>query len=152
MFFPLLAVVLLGIEHARILADVEGMNAVVRGILVSVIVNAAAGDDLDVAVFADIKVVVDQILDAALCENDRNVNLLADRAVLHADVDAGEILLGGNGDIGARALGVGTAVHAQTERACEILRHDADLAQHVQLVAADIESVHCLTPSLHIRI
>ena len=46
------------------------------GILCAAVVDPAAGNDHDVAVFADIEVIVDDFLEAALAHDDRNVDTL----------------------------------------------------------------------------
>ena len=72
------------------------MHAVVLGGVAAIIMDAAAGDDVHVAVLADEKVVIHQIGQPALGEQDGDVDILPLGARLDPDVDAGLVLLGGD--------------------------------------------------------
>ena len=78
------------------------------------VVDAAAGDDGDVAVLADEKVVVYHILQAAHAQHHRDVDRLVPGARLYDDVDAVLVRLGDDVDVGggvsARLLAVGPDV------------------------------------------
>lgn len=63
-------------------------TAVVGALVAAGAVDAAACDDVDVAAFADVEVVVDHFGHAALADDDGDVALLALRTVLDADDDA----------------------------------------------------------------
>ena len=83
-----LAVVLFHIAYVGVFGDVERVDAVVAALVAAGVVDAAACDDVDVAVFADVEVVVDHFGHAALADDDGDVALLALRTVLDADDDA----------------------------------------------------------------
>ena len=96
-----------------IFADVEGVDAVVLAVAATAaVVDAAAGDDGDVAVFADVEIVVDEILEAALLHDDWDVHGFVDGAILNVDLDALAFLLGNDLDIGGGAAAGCLAVGA----------------------------------------
>ena len=64
------------------------------GILGSAVVNTAACHDDNIAVLSDEKVVVDDFLEAALVQDDGNMDAFVFGARLDLDVDTGAILLG----------------------------------------------------------
>ena len=107
-----LAVMLLNVFHAGILPDEEAVDAVVFGIVDAAVVNAAARHDHHVAVLADVKIVVNGLLQAALAEHDRNVDRFVLRSVLDADVDAALIRLGNDVDVRRRPAAVKFSVRA----------------------------------------
>ena len=80
---------LLNVAHLRGLADEETVDAVVLRRFAAGIVDAAAGDDLDVGALADEEIVVDHVVHAAFRDDDGNVHLLRLGKRHHADVDAG---------------------------------------------------------------
>ena len=84
-----LAVMLFRVFYMGVLPDVKGVNAVMTAGFRAAVVNAAACHDVHVAVFADIKVIVHQLLDTGLGDDNGDVAGLAHRAVLYPDVDAG---------------------------------------------------------------
>jgi len=94
-----LAVVLFDIVDLRIFADVEGVDAVVLGVAVAAVVDAAARDDGHVRALADKEVVVDQIVEAGLAQDDRNVDVFALGEGRDADVDAVLVGLGDDLDV-----------------------------------------------------
>ena len=88
----------------------EGVDAVVLRALVRIVVDAAAGDDLDIAILADIEVVVHRLLQAALGEHHGDVHALVFGAGLHMDVDAAAVCLGDDLDVGGAAAACKLAV------------------------------------------
>ena len=88
----------------------------------AIIVNAAAGDDLHISALADIKVIIDQIMDAAVGQDDRDMHLLPGRARRDDDVNARLIALLTDLDIGGGVALHAHAVGAQIERGA---RHEA---------------------------
>ena len=109
-----LAVVLFHIAHPGVFAHVEGMDARVLRRLHPAVVDAAAGDDGDVAVLADEEVVIHHVLQAAHAQHHRDVDRLVFRPRLDDDVDAVLVRLGDDVDVGggvpARLLAVGPDV------------------------------------------
>ena len=96
-----------------IFADVEGVDAVVLAVAATAaVVDAAAGDDGDVAVFADVEIVVDEILEAALLHDDWDVHGFVDGAVLDMDLDALALLLWNDLDVGSRTAAGSLAIGA----------------------------------------
>src|SRR5699024_6059132 len=61
-----LAVVLLHIAQPGVLGQPEGVDAVVLGVAAAAVVDAAPGNDGHVGSFADVEVVVHQVLEAGL--------------------------------------------------------------------------------------
>ena len=66
----------------------EGVDAVVLGLLVPGVVDAAAGDDSHVRVVPDIKVVVDHVSQTGLGHNHGDVDGLAPSPLFHGNLDA----------------------------------------------------------------
>ena len=113
-----LTVVLLDVGDVGVLAHVEGVDAVVLGGVAAAVVDAAARDNLCRCALADIEVVIDQIVQAALGEHDGDMDALEGRVRGDVDVDAGLVGLRRNLDVlGAAALDA-LAVGAEVESAC----------------------------------
>ena len=55
------AVVFFDIANFGIFADMEGMNAIMDGVFWAAVIDAAAGDDSDVGVVADIEIIYDNL-------------------------------------------------------------------------------------------
>ena len=128
-----LAVVLLDVFDLGVFADVEAVYAVVGGVLIAAVGDAAAGDDDHVAVVADEEVVVHDLLQPALGEDDGDVDALVLRAGLDADVDAGLVGLGGDLDIGGGVAPGGLAVGADVIGALGHLVQIGDFRQKLLL-------------------
>ena len=107
-----LAVVLLVVADLGVFAHVEGVDAVVLGGVTAGVVDAAAGDDVHVAVLADVEVVVDRLGEAGLGEDHGNVDRLLLGAGSDVDVDAGLVGLGVDDDVGGADAAVRFAVLA----------------------------------------
>ena len=123
-----LAVVLFRVAHVGVFANVEGVDAVVAALVAAGVVDAAACDDVDVAVFADVEVVVDHFGHAALADDDGDVALLALRTVLDADDDAAFTLgLRVDGDVLGGLARLASAVLSNVERADGLARQVGDL-------------------------
>ena len=84
------------------------MDAVVLGLLVASVVDAAASHDDHVAVGADVEVIVDQLVQAGLGDDDGNVDGLVLGAVFNINVDAGlfGVFLGDDLDVLRAAPGL----------------------------------------------
>ena len=123
-----LAIVLFHVAHVGIFGDVERVDAVMTALVAAGVVDAAARDDLNVAVFADIKVVVDHFGHAALADDDGDVALLALGAGLDADVDAAfAVGLRGDLDVLGGLAGLAAAVLSDVERADGLAGQVGDL-------------------------
>ena len=138
-----LAVVLLGVLHVGMPAHIKGVDAVVLAALVAVVMNAAAGDDVHVAVLAHEKVVVNHVGQAALGKDHRDVHLLPLGVGADADVDAGLVRLGDDLDELAVLPGLQLAVLPDVEGALGIALHVGDLVKQV-----GINGVHAPASSL----
>ena len=84
-----LGVVLFRVVDMGVFAHMEGVDAVVAGLLVAAVVDAAAGHDLHIAVLADVEVVVHRLFHTGLGDDDGDVAGLALGPVQNPDVDAG---------------------------------------------------------------
>ena len=107
------------------------MDAVMLAALVAVVVDAAAGDDINVAVLPDEKVIVYQVRQAAFRNDNGNMDLFALGKGLDADVDAGLILLGGNFNELAVLAGLQLAIFPDIERAGGRALHIGDLVEQI---------------------
>ena len=116
-----LAVVLLRVAHAAVLADVEGVDAVVAALVAAGVVDAAARHNGDVAVVGHIEVVIHHVAHARLADDDGDVAGLSLGTLFEVDVDTG--------------LAVGTGVDG------DMLCGLTGLAAHV---LADVEGPHGL--------
>ena len=123
------AVVLLDILDLCALADKEAVDTVMLGILCAAVVDAAACDDHDIAVLADVKIVVDDFLESALAHDDRDMDTLILCAGLNLDVDAGSVLLGNDIDVGSRVAHGGFAVGTNVKSA---FRHSVQVCNLLQ--------------------
>ena len=87
----------------------EAVDAVVAGLLRAAVVDAAAGNDGHIAVLADVKVIVDHVLEAGLGNDDRDVHALVFRAGGDVNVDAGLVFLRDDVDVRSRVAGLPSA-------------------------------------------
>ena len=90
------AIMLLNVLNVSVLADVEGVNTVVTGILIAAVVNTAACHDYHITVLTDKEIVVYKVGKAGLADDYRDVHTFADGTWLDPDVNAGFIGLRGN--------------------------------------------------------
>ena len=129
-FAVALAVMLFGVVDAGVFADMEGVYAVMAAFVAAGVVDAAAGDNVNIAVLADIKVVIDHLRYAGFADDDGNMAGFAPGAVLDADVDA-LLAVGLWGDLDMlRGLAcLAAAVLADVERADGLARKVGDLFQ-----------------------
>ena len=105
-----LAVVLLHIAQPGVLCQVEGVDAVVLGVAAAAVVDAAPGNDGHVGSFADVEVVVHQVLEAGLAQNHRDVYALVLGERADKNVDARFVGLGHDVDVGGGVAGFQLAV------------------------------------------
>ena len=82
------AVVLLDIFDLGAFADKEAVDTVMLGILCAAVVDAAAGDNDNITVLTDVKVVIHDFLEAALAHDDRDMDALVLGPGLDLDIDA----------------------------------------------------------------
>ena len=78
----------------------EGMDAVMGGFLGPGAVDAAARDDDHIGIFANIEVIIDQILKAGLADDHGNVDAFIPGAGGDDNINAGFIGLGDDIDVG----------------------------------------------------
>ena len=106
------------------LFEKEAVNAVVLGILAAAVVDAAAGDDDDVAVGADIEVVIDRFFDAALGQDHGDVHALVPGAGFDMNINAAAVRLGDDVDVGggvpAGKLAVGAEIVGTGRHAVQV--------------------------------
>ena len=97
------------------------------GVAVAAVVNAAAGDDRHLGAFADKEVVIDHVMEAGLCQDNRDVHILVLGEGLDLDIDA--VFIGLRDDLDViRIVPVGLlAVGADIDRAgCVSVCHIGD--------------------------
>src|SRR5699024_200604 len=70
----------------------------------------AARNDCDIGVFPDVEIVVDKVGQAGLGDDDRDVHALVFGAGFDIDIDAGQVLLADNIDVGGGAAALQLAV------------------------------------------
>ena len=127
-----LAVVLFRIVDPAVFADVEGVHTVVAALITAGIVNAAAGDDLYIAIIAHIKIVIHQLGKPSLADDDGDVALLALGAGLDTDVNALlAIGLGSDLDVLGGLAGLTAAVFADIKGAYGLAGEIGDLFQQL---------------------
>ena len=110
-----LSVVALHILHPRVFPDIKGVYSVVTGshVHTAAVVNAAAGDDDDVRIGADVEIIVYDLLKPRLAQNDGNVYAFVFRARLDENIDTRlSVRLAHDFDIRSRSSPRGFAVVA----------------------------------------
>ena len=88
------------IFYLGVFAYKEAVNAIVLGVLISAVVNAASGHNQHVRPLTNEKVVVDHVLQAAFADYHRNMHAFVLGAGLDVNVDAGAVWLGSNVNVG----------------------------------------------------
>ena len=111
------AVVLLHVANAGVLADPEAVDTVVLGLLVARVMDAAACDDGDIGVVADMKIVIDHVGQSRFGDDDGNMNGFVLRARGDSDFDALLVRERVDGDVRARMALDQLAVLADIESA-----------------------------------
>ena len=118
------AVMLFHIAHLRALFQKESMHAVVLGIRRTAVIDTTPRDDEDVSPFSDVKVVVDDLFEAALREYDGDMDALVLSTRKDLNIDTADILFGSDDDmLGGSAtdrLGVRTDIISPFGDAVEI--------------------------------
>ena len=117
------------------------------GVAGAAVVDAAARDNGHVRALADKEVVVDQIVEAGLAQDDRNVDVFALGEGRDADVDAGLVGLGDNLDVLGVLAELLLPVEADVDRAVGDGDHvgdglqDAflDVVQHVPFTSSRLQ-------------
>ena len=123
------AIVFLNVFDLCAFADIEAVDTVVLGVLNTAVVDAASGDNDDIAVFTDEEIVVDNFLEAALTHDDRNVNTLILCAGFDLYIDASTVFFGNNIDVCSGVSGGRLAVCPDIEGACGYCMKIRDLAE-----------------------
>ena len=104
------------------------------------VVDAAAGDDVHVAVVAHIEVVIDQLAEAAVADDDGDVAFLTLGAGLDADVNAGlSVAAGIDSNVLGGLTGLAAGVLADIEGAHGLAGQIGDLFQQSGVDIGD----HC---------
>ena len=107
------AVMFFDVFDLRALFEEKAVDAVVLGVLRAAVVDAAARDDDDVSAFADVEVVVNGFLDAALAQHHRNMHAFVFRAGLYENIDARAVFFRLYVDVGGGAAPRQLAVRAE---------------------------------------
>ena len=106
--------VLFLIEDFRILIQHEVVDTVVAGVILAVRVHAAARDDHNVRPFADMEIIVDQVVDMASGDAGRDVDLFSLRKGIDVDIQSLAAFFGLDahmlGGFSPRALAVRTDI------------------------------------------
>ena len=97
---------------------VEGVDAVVTGLLVAAVVDAASRDDDDVRTVADIEIVIHRFGESRLAEQNGQMHALALGAGADDDVDAVRALLGTDLNVSGRGSAEALSVGADVVGAC----------------------------------
>ena len=135
---------LLHVFHMGTGLQEEPVNPIMLGVLVAAVVNAAAGHDDHVRVPAHIEVVVDGLLQTGLGQHHGDVDALVFRAGLDVNVDAGDLLLGDDLDVGCGSPSGGVAVGANV---IGTLRHFVKVRDLPQKSELDfVKLFHCAPP------
>ena len=132
------------IFYTGIFTDVKAMNTVMLGILHTAVINAAAGNNHDVTVFADIKVIINGFLQTALGKDDRDMHALMHRAWFDADIDAAAVFFGGDIDIRGGISSGKTSVGTEIIGACRNLVQIGNFTD--QSFLNFIQLYHAITP------
>ena len=98
-------IVFFDVFYLRALTDIEAVDTVVLTVLRTAVIDTAAGNDHDIGALADIKVVIDDFLDAACCHDDRDVYTFVLRARLDLYIDTRTVFLRDDVDIRRRITG-----------------------------------------------
>ena len=106
------------------------MDTVVLRVVGAAVVNAAARDDRDVAVVADIEIVVDRLLDAAGAHNDGNMDVFALGIRFDEDIDSGAVLLGADIDVIRGVSACELAVDTEVIRTLRFVVDVGDLGEN----------------------
>ena len=138
-----LGVVLFHVLDLGVPAHIEGVYAVVLAVLAAAVGYAAAGYYRHVTVGAYVEVVINEVLEAALLDNDGYVHALVLGAGLYEYVDAGLVLFGDDVYVGRRAAPGQLAVGADVVSA---LRHTVQVGYLGE--QRPLYCVHCHFPHL----
>ena len=106
------AVVLLHILHLRVLTHIEAVDAVVLGVGVAAVVDAAARHDEHVRALADMEIIVHQLCEPALGHDHRDVHAFVLCPGLYIDIQPGAALLRDDVDVRGALASRGLAVGA----------------------------------------
>ena len=87
------AIMFLHIFDMGILSDPETVDPVMFGILCSAVVDAAAGDNQNVAVFPHMEIVIDCLRQAAGADDDRDMDALLFCSVFDRNIQSGAVRL-----------------------------------------------------------
>ena len=104
------AVVLLHIDHLGVSAHIEGVYPIVTGFARPFVVNAASGNDDYIAVFTDMKVIVDRFPVSGGTDDYRNMHALVHCSGLDININARSVGLALNGNIGRLPPALGLSV------------------------------------------
>ena len=88
------------IPDPGVLSHIEAVNSVMLRVLISAVVNTAAGNDHHVRALADKEVIVYRFFQAALGHYHGNMHALVFGAGFDPDLQAADLFLGNNFDIG----------------------------------------------------
>mgnify|MGYP000118594971 CR=1 FL=1 len=129
-----LCVVVLDVGDIGVCPDVEGVDAVVLGVAVAAVVDAAARHNVHIAVFTDVEVIINQLLNTGLGDDDGNVALFALGPILDADVNAGfAVGLAGDLDVLRGLPAVAAGVLANVEGAYRLADQVRDFFQQLPI-------------------
>ena len=124
------AVVLFDVANLGVLTDIEAVNAVMLGIHTAAVADAASRDDDDVAVLAYVEIVIDDVVEAALTKDNRNMNALVLCAGFDVDIDARTVLFGYDLDISgacaSRQLTVASYIKCALRNSVEVCHFHED--------------------------
>ena len=111
------------IPHPGVFPHIEGVDPVVLGEMLAVVVDAAARHDVHIGPFADIEFVVDEILQAAFVYHDGDMDGFPFRAGTDIDLDPPAVFLRPDFDVGRALPPRAPAVHTDVESALRPAGH-----------------------------
>ena len=96
-----------------IFANKKSVNTVVLRVLLAAVVNAAAGNNYNIAVFANEKVIINRFRQAAVAEHNRYVDTFVDRVGLNVNINAAAVCFRYNFNVCAVASTCQLAIYAK---------------------------------------
>ena len=127
-------VVLFRVFYMGVLAYIESMNTVMTAVLSAAVVDAAARHNVHIAVFTDVEVIINQLLNTGLGDDDGNVALFTLGPILDADVNAGfAVGLAGDLDVLRGLPAIAAGVLANIEGAYRLADQVRDFFQQLPI-------------------
>ena len=137
---------LFGVTDACVFADVKTVDAVVLRVMRAAVVDAAAGDDLDIGIVPDEEIVIDLFLETAFCHHDGDMHGLVFGVGLDKNIQSADALLRDDIDVRAGLSADRLTVGADIVRACGNIGDVGDLPEQIQLYIIQLHIIYSLFP------